>query len=171
VSNEVEKEKKKKGGKIVLAICIILIIVLCVIIYLLLSRKEDDETKRKVLVNEDNVEEILSDIEERTPSGSYEVTMNSTWYFESGTESSDNAYVENAETNENSVYFDVTRSDTEETILESPIIPVGEHMNNITLDSELSAGTYDCVMTYHLLDDDEETISTVRVGLTIVIQN
>ena len=172
MSNEVEKGRKKKGGRIALAICIILIIALCLVIYFLLHKEdEDDKKKRDVLVNEDNVEEILSEIEERTPMGSYQVTMNSTWYFENGKAKSDNAYVENAKANSNSVYFDVTRSDTQETILESPIIPVGEYMSNITLDEELPAGTYDCVMTYHLLDDDEETISTVRVGLSIVIQN
>lgn len=168
MSDEAVKAEKKKGGKIVLIICIVLIIALCVIIYLLLHK---DEQKRDVVVNEDNVEEILSDFEDKVPAGSYQVTMNSTWYFENATASSDNAYVENAEANENPVYFDITRSDTDETIFESPIIPVGKHMDNVTLDTELPAGTYDCIMTYHLLDDDEETISTVRVNLEIVIKN
>ncbi len=170
MSNEVKKEKGKKGGKVVLAICIILIIMLCVIIYLLLH-KDDDKTKRDVLINEDNVERVMTEMEEKTPTGSYQVVMNSTWYFEDGSKSSDNAYVENARANQNPVYFDIVRSDTDETIFESPIIPVGEHMNNITLDKKLSAGNYDCIITYHLLDDEEETISTVKLGLEIVIQN
>lgn len=170
MSDEIVKAEKKKGGKVALTICIILIIALCVIIYLLLHR-EDDKQKRDVVVNEDNVEKILSDFEDKVPAGSYQVTMNSTWYFENGTASSDNAYVENAEANENPVYFDITRSDTDETIFESPIIPVGKHLSNVTLDTDLSAGIYDCVMTYHLLDDDEETISTVRVSLEVVVKN
>ncbi len=169
--NEEVKSEKKKGGKILLVLCIIVIVALCVIIYLLLHKGEDDKTKRNVIVNEDNVEQVLSEIEERVPAGSYEVMMNSTWNFKNGTASSEDAYVENSTANHNPVYFEVTRSDTQETILESPIIPVGSHMNNITLDEELSAGTYDCVLTYHLLDDEEETVSTVRVGLTIVIEN
>ena len=77
--------------------------------------------------------------------------------------------MENSNANKNPVYFEVTRSDTDETIFESPIIPVGSHMEKITLDKKLSAGTHDCVVTYHLLDDDEETISTVRVALTIIV--
>lgn len=169
MSNEEVKSKNKKGGKIGLAICVIVIIVLCVIIYLLLHR-EDDKTKRNVVVNEENVEQVLSDIEDRVPAGNYEVMMNSTWTFKNGSASSEDAYVANSRANQNPVYFEITRSDTEEMIFESPIIPVGSHLDNITLDKELPAGSHDCVMTYHLLDDEEESISTVRVGLTIIVE-
>ena len=96
--------------------------------------------------------------------------MNSTWYCKSGDMPSDNAYVENAESNTNSVYFDVTRTDTEETIFESPILPVGSHLENITLDSDLPAGTYDCVVTYHLLDEEENSISTLKLTVTIIVE-
>jgi len=169
VSNEGTKNEKKKGGKIALVICVILIVLLCILIYFLLHKA--DEKKRDVVVNEDNVEEIVSDMMEGVAPGTYQVTMNSTWYFDNGLVSSNNAYVENAEANENPVYFDIARSDTDETIFKSPIIPVGSHLDDITLDEELPDGTYDCVMTYHLLDNDEETVSTVRVGVKIVIGN
>lgn len=171
MSNEETKSEKKKGGKIVLILCIIIIAVLCVIIYLLLHKDEDEKPKRSVLVNEENVEQVLSEIEDRVPAGSYEVIMNSTWNFENGTASSKDAYVANSTANQNPVYFEVTRSDTEETIFESPIIPVGSQMNDITLDEDLPAGTYECILTYHLLDDEEETVSTVKIGLTIVIES
>lgn len=95
--------------------------------------------------------------------------MNTTWNFPSGDEPSENAYVKNAEANTNSVYFDVTRSDTEETIYESPIIPVGSWLDDITLDTNLPDGVYNCVITYHLLDDEDKSISTVKLTLTIVV--
>lgn len=171
MSNEEVKSKSKKGGKIVLVLCIIVIIALCVVIYLLLNKKDDDDkVKRNVVVNEDNVEDVLTEIEDRVPAGNYEVVMNSTWNFKNGSASSEDAYVENSRANQNPVYFEITRSDTEETIFESPIIPVGSHLDNITLDKKLPAGSYDCVMIYHLLNDEEESISTVRVGLTIVVE-
>lgn len=132
------------------------------------SRKEEP-VKRNVVVNKDNVEEVLEQLEDPVPPGSYEVKMNSTWNFASGDAPSDNAYVENVEANTNSVYFDVTRADTEETIFESPILPVGSYLDNITLDSNLPAGTYDCLVTYHLLDENDESISTVKLTLTINI--
>lgn len=133
-------------------------------------KEEDKPVKRNVVVNEKNVDEVISQLaEERTPPGSYQVTMNTTWNFPSGDEPSENAYVKNAEANTNSVYFDVTRSDTEETIYESPIIPVGSWLEDITLDTNLPDGVYNCVITYHLLDDEDKSISTVKLTLTIVV--
>lgn len=167
-----QKNRKIKGGVIVFAVCIVVIIVLlATVIYLLTSKKEQDEpVRRNVVVNEENVDEIIEQLAtERVQPGSYQVTMNTTWNFPSGDSPSDNAYVKNVETNTNSVYFDVTRSDTDETIYESPIIPVGSWLDNITLGSNLQDGTYDCIITYHLIDEEERSISTVKLNLTIVI--
>lgn len=167
-----QKDRKIKGGVIVFGICAIIIIaLLAAVIYLLTAKREENEpVKRNVVVNEKNVDEVISQLaEERTPPGAYQVTMNTTWNFPSGDEPSENAYVKNAEANTNSVYFDVTRSDTEETIYESPIIPVGSWLEDITLDTNLPDGVYNCVITYHLLDDEDKSISTVKLTLTIVV--
>ena len=161
------KEEKK-----VLIICIIIIAALIgVVIYLLVNK--DGKEKRNVVVNEDNLEEIIAQMGESdfVAPGSYEMTMNSTWNFKDGSAASEDAYVENAVSNTNSVYFDVIRNDTEETIFESPILPVGSHLEGITLDTKLEAGTYDCVLIYHLLDENDESISTVRVSVTIIVEN
>ncbi|MCD8000828.1 MAG: hypothetical protein LUH21_26790 [Clostridiales bacterium] len=167
-------EKAQSRGKITLMICLAVIITLAgILTYLLLNGKEAEKPKRNVVVNEENAEKIASEMieEEKTPLGYYEVTMNSTWSFEDGASASDNAYVKNSQGNTNSVYFDVVRSDTEETIYASPILPVGTHLESITLDEKLEAGTYDCVCTYYLLDEKDNPLSKVNVGLTIVIRN
>lgn len=165
-----EKNTKLKGG-IILALCIVVIIVLLgLVIYLLISKKEEEPVKRNIVVNEKNVDEVIEQLaEERTPPGSYQVTMNTTWNFPSSDEPSIDAYVKNAEANTNAVYFDITRSDTEETIYESPIIPVGSWLEDITLDGNLSNGTFPCIITYHLLDEEDKSISTVKLTLTIII--
>lgn len=169
MSKQKESNDGRKGGKIAIAVCVVVIVALFgVVIYLLLGKKEES-VRRNVVVNKDNVDEVLEQLEDPVPAGSYEVKMNSTWNFARGDAPSDNAYVENAEANTNSVYFDVTRTDTDETIFESPILPVGSHLENITLDSSLPAGTYDCLVTYHLLDENEESVSTVKLTLTINI--
>lgn len=176
MSEQRASNNKKKGGIIVFAVCIVIIIALSgTVIYLLTSRKtseaEKEPVNRNIVVNEQNVEEVLAQLpEQRTPVGSYEVTMNSTWRFANGEAASENAYVKNAEANINSVYFDVTRVDTEETLYESPILPVGSYLENITLDSKLPAGNYDCLITYHLLNEENVSISTVKLTLTIIIE-
>ncbi len=166
-----QKNTKLKGG-IILTICIVVIIVLLgVVFYLLFSKKEEEASvKRNVVVNQENVDDVIEQLaEERTPPGSYQVTMNTTWNFPSSDEPSIDAYVKNAEANTNAVYFDIIRSDTEETIYESPIIPVGSWLDDITLDNSLPDGTFPCLITYHLLDEEDKSISTVKLTLTIIV--
>lgn len=176
MSKEIEKCDNKKGGKLVFGICMIIIIILLVLVVYLLSKSnkplEAEPVNRNVVVNEENVEDVLEELDtkEAVPIGYYEAIMNSTWNFSNGESPSSNAYVENAEANTNSVYFDITLAETEETIYESPILPVGSHLENITLDTILQAGTYDCIVTYHLLDEKNISISTLKLTLTINIE-
>ncbi len=166
---------REGGKKGVFVLCILAIaILLAMVIYLLITRnqgKEDDAVSRNVVVNEENVEEVLQELDEKeaVPPGYYEAVMNSTWNFASSDEPSNNAYVENAKSNTNPVYFDVEIEDTGEVVYESPIIPVGSHLEDITLGSALEDGTYNCILTYHLLDDENRSISTLKMAVTIVI--
>lgn len=57
------------------------------------------------------------------------------------------------------MYFDIVRSYNGENIYSSPIIPIGSHLEDITLNKSLEAGEYGCVLTYHLLDENEVSIS------------
>jgi hypothetical protein len=174
------QKKMTKGGAIGLVACGVVIIALLVVIIVLLatSKSTGNETaagaetpKRNVVVTPDNVEEVIQALEESdyVAPGSYEVTMNTTWNFKDGLSASDNAYVENSVSNTNDVYFDITLADTDENIYSSPVIPIGSHLEDITLDKELEDGTYDCVITYTLVDEEQNPLSTVRVSLTIVI--
>lgn len=157
------EEKKKERRKVVTAIIlVVLIILLAILLYLLLGKDES----RNVVVNEDNVEQV---IEERDPVEeiTYEAMMNSTWNFASGTAKSDNAYVKNAEGNDHPVYFEVKRADTGEQLYESPVLEVGSQLSKFALDKDLPDGTYDCIITYHVLDEKQEDLGTVNLTLTI----
>ena len=169
-----ETSNKQKGGKIALVVCGIVICVLIAVICVLVLRpnEEDEKEKRNVVVTKDNVEEVVQEMEEELSSGPlyYTATMNSTWYFADGTSASTNAHVENSEDNATDVYFDVIRTDTNETIYESPILPRGSQLEQITLGTDLDAGEYDCVLIYYLIDEEQEVLSTVRFALTIVVE-
>jgi predicted metalloprotease len=177
--SEQQKKTIGKGGTIALGACGVVIIVLLVVVIVLLVKNgiqtatsaTESAPKRNVVVTPDNVEETISQLEEseHVAPGSYEVTMNTTWNFKDGESASDNAYVANSVNNTNDVYFDITLADTEETIYSSPVIPIGSHLEDITLDKVLEDGTYDCVVTYTLVDEEQNPLSTVRISLTIVI--
>lgn len=162
-----ESKKSMNLLPVIFGTVALVVVIACVIT---LTKQAPDTQERNVVVTPSNVEEVVSDLQTSEP-GYYEVTMNSTWYFENGTAASSNAYVENSTANSNDVYFDIVRSDTDEMIFSSPTIPVGSHLENITLDKALDVGTHDCVLTYHLLDENGKNISHLNINLTIVIEN
>lgn len=163
---------KKGGMKIVIAIGAVVIVALIGVIVYLVIPKETEE-KRNVVVTQDNVEEVIEQMEtaEAVEPGYYTVTMNNTWHFANGSAASEDAHVENVAENTNDVYFDLfLAGDEENAIYESPVIPRGGTLENIALDTPLDAGTYDCVMIYHLVDENQETLSTLRVTVTLEIE-
>lgn len=101
----------------------------------------------------------------------YTITMNMTWNFADGESKSSNACVENCTQNKTPVRFEVCLSDTDEVIYHSPVLAVGERIQNMKLDKNLAAGTYDCIITYTLLDENNHDISYVSVNMTVVINN
>lgn len=164
------KEGKRKTVGIIILVMIILVLA-GVILYLLF--KPDEKERRNEVITPDNVEEMIKkmDEEEVVDPGYYTVTMNYDWHFATGDAVSSDAYVENIVQNTNSVYFDLFLADDEENaIYKSPVIPVGSRLQDIELDTPLDAGTYDCVAVYHLVDDDQDTISTLRVTVTVIIE-
>ena len=169
------KNTKKGGFWIGIAAVIVIIVLIAVIVFLLLSRKtEPEEEHRNVVVTPENVESVLEEItdaQETVAPGYYTVTMNTTWHFPTGNESSYDAVVENVGTNTNDVYFDIVlEADETEILYKSPVIPRGSRLEEIALEESLKEGTYDCVVIYHLIDEEQNTLSTLRIGLEIIIE-
>jgi hypothetical protein len=176
-------KEKKKGTGLLVFFLVLVIAALAVAVIVLFNKNKDTASntvtisepaeKRNVVVNKENVEEVIEQMaeEDKTPAGNYEVVMSTTWNFDDGRATSGNAYVENAESNTNDVYFDITLAGTGETIYKSPVIPIGSYLKNIALDTPLDKGTYDSVITYSLVDEEQNVLSTVSVGFTIIVEN
>lgn len=186
-----EKKQKNKTGLFIIVGLVVIIILLVAVIVLLIGKRGDvseepnqsvstgadrgvvEEPKRSVVVTQDTAEEVAEDLFEREyiEPGYYSVSMSTTWHFATGDSVSEDAYVENLAENTNDVFFDVFLADNEdEAIYASPILPRGSELDEIALDTTLSAGTYDCVMVYHLIDEDQKTLSTLRIAFTIIVE-
>lgn len=163
------KPKTSRLTIILISIIAVLLIVMGIVIYFLLHKDEKNDTKddRPTVVTQDNVDEVIADMDKPIDDGTYEVTMNTDWLFNSDTS---NAYVENSTNNTRTVYFDVNLADTGELVYSSPYIPVGEKIQNFVLDSKLSPGKYNGLVTYHLVDDNKKEVSNLSVTVTFQVK-
>ena len=161
---------KKKSSPVMILFPLLIVVAVIGGVIFVLSGKEPEA--KNVVVTPENVEEVIEQMkeEQKTPFGSYEVAMTTEWHFPDGTSAAKDAYVENAVTNSNAVYFTIALAGSTEDIYKSPFIEVGSYLTNIALDTPLEKGTYDAVVTYHLVDSSKEEISTVSVAVTLTIE-
>lgn len=176
-----------KGSKwIIIAVIAVLTVALIVCIVLLVSRSGDTgENQLNVnnndndapptaldrgFVDESNVDNIMSELSDKVEEGMFECMMSTSWTFEDGASASPNSYVANVENNLHAIFFDVYIDPTEELIYSSPILPVGSEIRGIKLDKELSAGDYDAIVMYTLVNEDYEEVSTVGFRITITVK-
>lgn len=160
------------GTVVVIVVIGVLIGVIC---YLMLGKEaEQEERSYNRVVTPDNVEEIIGQLDEQdyTPMGSYEVKMNTNWVFPDGDSYSTNSYVENSVNNRNTVFFTIAlETDPDTVIYDSPFIEPGSYMEAVKLEKNLPAGVYEAILTYHLVNEQEEEISQVSIGITLTITN
>jgi hypothetical protein len=172
-----DQEKKGKKTPLIIAVSACGVILAVAALFFLFSEASPfggrDTYQGNTVVTPENVERIAAQLmeAEAVPPGSYEVSMNTTWTFADGASISSDAYVENSVTNASTVYFIIRLKDDDAQIYESPYLEPGSYMNDIRLDTELAAGTYDAIMTYHLVDSNYNNVSRVSVGLEITVLN
>ena len=172
-----EKEsatQEKKGGnkkKIIISVCIAAcVVVVCLVIYVVTHPKSGG----KETITPDNVDERVEEMfasDDSNIPAYYTATQNSEWIFSDGSSVSGNAYVENVEDNETPVYFDLILDETGEVIYSSPVIEQGAKLDEIKLDKDLDKGEYVCTVEYHMVDEDQNTLTTANVGVTVVVEN
>lgn len=171
INAQMERKSKGKGISPLLAIVPIVLVLVAVGIFLIVS--EEDKIQTNLITTPDNVEQIIDDLNEgeKTPIGSYEVKMAIKWNFKNGSSPSEDAFIENVINNNNTVYVTIAHPDTGEEIYKSPYIPVGSSLSNIKLDKVLKKGKYKAALTYHLMDEGYNEVSSTSLYVTINIAN
>ena len=161
----------------VIAVSVIIIALLSVIIFVLANQKTVEQNTnpvgeaRATIITKDNVEEVMEKAAEPVEAGYYNCQMNVEWHFKDAAEPSYDAYVANSNINTHTVYFDLTLEDSNELVYSSPYMPVNSELDEILLTKDLDAGTYPALVTYHLVDEEKNDLSTVSVTVTLIIEN
>lgn len=119
-----------------------------------------------LVLDSERADNLLEQMREKAREGMFDVTMKTTWTFPTGKDAASDAYVANSDTNWKPVYIDVSLEDGT-IVYTSPEIPVGYGIEEIKLDVPLEKGTYPCICTYHLLNEDKTETTTVSVELQI----
>lgn len=166
------QEKEKNNNTVVIIACILLLVIAVVIAVIVLrSRPEEDadagSENRGTIVTQDNAESLIVE-EGAVEDGYYDVFMSIDWHFKDGV--TEDAKIANKTTNTRTVYFDLLTEETEELVYSSPYIPVGESMQGFTLDKDMDPGTYDMIVRYYLVDDNNMEVSNVSVGITVYVE-
>ena len=179
--NENKGVEKAKGGMkfVVIAIVIVIALLLAVIgvldSKLSQSGKVEEPKEQKSVITAENAQEVIeewvSEDEDKYVPQYFTVVQNTDWTFADGASPSINASVENDAENETPVYFDVVVDDTGETVFSSPVLELGAKIEKFELDKPLEKGDYVCTVVYHLVDEEQNELTTVNVGTTIHIEN
>lgn len=181
-NQEVVVKKSSKKPIIIISVIAVIIVAILVTVIVFLLPKEGNESKagvkRGMVATSDNIAQVKEEM--KVKSGNYNTTMNTEWKFNSSTEPSLNAYVQNSARNKDTVYFDVNLTDVSmkeegELIYSSPYLPVGSEIGpdteeKIALTKKLAPGVYNAIVTYHMVDaenDNADTGRTVSVSIKI----
>lgn len=149
-----------------------------VLVFFLWQREEAEPPPRGtvqggtgIVLTPDNIDEVDSLLAGPGRFGQFRVGMTSEWVFDNGQAPSSTALVRNHPSNPSTVFFDVVLNDTDEVVYSSPYIPLGEEISNFALDVNLSAGVYEAMVIYFLVDDDYEVVTTASFGVTLMVMN
>ena len=187
MSKQNSTQNKKSPMLLVLVVAAIVIcILLGVIVFLLMTAKDGDDAGKEAkkqeatVITADNVDEVVEQMEQKAEekeelkaqAATYRVTMSPEWTFKAGETAAVDAYVENSTANSTMVYYTIALEGSQEEILTSPYMEVGSKMmdGQIELSNPLEEGTHSAIITYHLVDDEFNELSTVSMYMTIIVE-
>ncbi len=183
-SKGVQKQKEKGGNKVAFTVggAVVIVAIVVIVILVLVNRSggmEEDNLPTVPIGENANVQGTLVDESYSAPDpeddtvgfGYYEVLMSRVeWYVDSETSTTRDVYITNKDTNVYDMYFELVEESTETLLYTSPVLEIGDVLENLTLDTPLDAGRHTCVMVHHLLDPlTGEEVDGLELYVEVVI--
>ena len=128
ISGVAGSQAKKNGlttKHVVLILGALAIVCAAVVLAVVLSRGPEPAVTGARVIDESNLAEITAEIEEKVAKGMFETHMTTTWTFPDGKSPSSDAVMGNSPNNNYPFWFEVTLSDTGETVYASSLLPLG----------------------------------------------
>lgn len=120
-------------------------------------------------VTDEKTESAVSDLNKQVEDGMITMSMNAEPSFENGS-AKGNLLIENDKSNKHPQVIQIYRNDTKELIYTSSMLPVGQFINEDTLDVKLPKGDYKCTAYFNAVDEKTgEKLGTSGANITIHI--
>lgn len=115
-------------------------------------------------------EEIQAELDRIVEEGMFNISIASLIQLSNGSAEGEFG-IENSPANRYNMQVDITVTDTGETIYTSGVLEPNYHIQYAKLDTPLSAGTYNCVATFHALDPEKDNaeVGQASASITIVV--
>lgn len=122
-------------------------------------------------VSDEKTESAVADLNQQVEDGMITMSMNADPSFDNGS-AKGNLLIENDKSNKHPQVIQIYRNDTKELIYTSSMLPVGQFINEDTLDVKLSKGDYKCTAYFNAVDEKTgEKLGTSGANITIHILN
>ena len=96
-------------------------------------------------MTKENYKQIMEEMDEKVQDGYFETYMNTEWTFPDGASETTDAILGNSPNNKKPIRCEVKRTDTDEVVFSTGVLPVGAELPPFKLDVDLEAGTYDAM--------------------------
>lgn len=122
-------------------------------------------------VSDEKTESAVADLNQQVEDGMITMSMNADPSFDNGS-AKGNLLIENDKSNKHPQVIQIYRNDTKELIYTSSMLPIGQFINEDTLDVKLSKGDYKCTAYFNAVDEKTgEKLGTSGANITIHILN
>jgi hypothetical protein len=157
---------------IILILGILVVVCAAVVAAIVLTREAPPAQTGARVIDESNIEEITAEIEEKVAKGMFETHMTTIWTFPDGASPSSDAVMGNSPNNNYPFWFELSLYSTGEVVYSSSLLPVGSQIAEIVLEKDLDAGTYDTLLTIHMVEEDgAEVESNMGFNITLIVEN
>ena len=116
-----------------------------------------------------SIDEQLADIQKQVDEGHISLNMNVTMTVKENSNMGD-IYLENPAANRYDMFVTVFLDKTQSKIGQTGVIPRGNAIKSMKLDTNLTKGIHPATITYNLINEEKQVVEQASVGIEIIVE-